>query len=238
MVTRVALQQFGLSLPIGRASMACPGSCGVTATDNADAVSSELPSGNTRSSTRSSTRSNAHPDREHSLEFHASLESFASWLSRRWLCVGLRQAGRASWAAASQLSSKRPSPLPLLVLFFLCFAQGAKPPSLPPPSPMPSLPPPPSPPPTPPPSPPLPSPPPPSPPPLPPPPSPPPWRVGPPPSLLPPPPPPPYAPTITEIRLGGLFQHTVAKVGRLMAFVMAVQEINNSPDLLPHTKLR
>jgi hypothetical protein len=66
----------------------------------------------------------------------------------------------------------------------------------------------------------------------------------PPPSPLPPPPyPPPAKTTITEVRLGGLFQHDKSNAvndnaGRLLAFVMAVQEINNSPDLLPYTKIR
>ena len=36
-----------------------------------------------------------------------------------------------------------------------------------------------------------------------------------------------------EVRLGGLFQHTATKVGRFVAFLMAVEEINNSTDLLP-----
>ena len=43
---------------------------------------------------------------------------------------------------------------------------------------------------------------------------------------------------VSEVRLGGLFQHTAAKVGRFVVFVMAVHEINNSSDLLPHTSLR
>ena len=43
---------------------------------------------------------------------------------------------------------------------------------------------------------------------------------------------------VSEVRLGGLFQHTAAKVGRFVAFVMAVHEINNSSALLPHTSLR
>ena len=41
-----------------------------------------------------------------------------------------------------------------------------------------------------------------------------------------------------EVRLGGLFQHTATKVGRFAAFLMAVQEINNSTDLLPGNELR
>ena len=40
------------------------------------------------------------------------------------------------------------------------------------------------------------------------------------------------------VRLGGLFQHTTIKFGRFAAFVMAVQEINNSTELLPYTELR
>ena len=46
------------------------------------------------------------------------------------------------------------------------------------------------------------------------------------------------AQTIAEVRIGGLFQHTAAKLGRFAAFVMAIEEINNSTDLLPHTTLR
>ena len=41
-----------------------------------------------------------------------------------------------------------------------------------------------------------------------------------------------------EVRLGGLFQHTETKVGRFAAFLMAVEEINNSTDLLPGNALR
>ena len=41
-----------------------------------------------------------------------------------------------------------------------------------------------------------------------------------------------------EVRLGGLFQHTTIKLGRFAAFVMAVQEINNSTELLPYTALK
>ena len=41
-----------------------------------------------------------------------------------------------------------------------------------------------------------------------------------------------------EVRLGGLFQHKASEVGRFAAFVMAVREINNSTDLLPHNELR
>ena len=41
-----------------------------------------------------------------------------------------------------------------------------------------------------------------------------------------------------EVRLGGLFQHTATKVGRFVAFLMAVEEINNSTDLLPGNALR
>ena len=41
-----------------------------------------------------------------------------------------------------------------------------------------------------------------------------------------------------EVRLGGLFQHTATKVGRFAAFIMAVQEINNSTELLPGNELR
>ena len=40
-----------------------------------------------------------------------------------------------------------------------------------------------------------------------------------------------------EVRLGGLFQHKAVKVGRFAAFVMAVLEINNSTELLPHHNL-
>ena len=46
------------------------------------------------------------------------------------------------------------------------------------------------------------------------------------------------AQTVSEVRIGGLFQHRAAKVGRFAAFVMAVQEINNSSELLPHTTLK
>ena len=52
------------------------------------------------------------------------------------------------------------------------------------------------------------------------------------------PPPPSPPPPSPGVRLGGLFQHSTAKVGRFMAFVMAVQEINNSTDLLPQHVLR
>ena len=41
-----------------------------------------------------------------------------------------------------------------------------------------------------------------------------------------------------EVRLGGLFQHTATKVGRFVAFLMAVEEINNSTELLPGNALR
>ena len=41
-----------------------------------------------------------------------------------------------------------------------------------------------------------------------------------------------------EVRLGGLFQHTATKVGRFAAFLMAVEEINNSTELLPGNALR
>ena len=41
-----------------------------------------------------------------------------------------------------------------------------------------------------------------------------------------------------EVRLGGLFQHTPMMVGQLTAFVMAIQEINNSTALLPGNALR
>ena len=46
------------------------------------------------------------------------------------------------------------------------------------------------------------------------------------------------AQTVSEVRIGSLFQHRAAKVGRFAAFVMAVQEINNSSELLPHTTLK
>ena len=51
------------------------------------------------------------------------------------------------------------------------------------------------------------------------------------------PPPPPLAP---EVRIGGLFplSTSVTKLGRFAAFVMAVDEINNSTELLPGVKLR
>ena len=42
---------------------------------------------------------------------------------------------------------------------------------------------------------------------------------------------------ISEVRLGGLFQHAVHKFGRFAAFVMAVHEINNSPSLLQGVRL-
>ncbi len=50
-------------------------------------------------------------------------------------------------------------------------------------------------------------------------------------------PPPPLAP---EVRIGGLFplSTSVTKLGRFAAFVMAVDEINNSTELLPGVKLR
>ena len=50
-----------------------------------------------------------------------------------------------------------------------------------------------------------------------------------------------HAQKVSEVRIGGLFplvDTSVNKVGRLAAFVMAVQEINNSPDLLPNVNLR
>ena len=45
---------------------------------------------------------------------------------------------------------------------------------------------------------------------------------------------------VSEVRIGGLFplSRGVSNVGRLAAFVMAVQEINDSPDLLPDVRLR
>jgi len=43
---------------------------------------------------------------------------------------------------------------------------------------------------------------------------------------------------ITEVRLGGLFPHAVGKYGRFAAFVMAIQEINSSPELLRGVTLR
>ena len=51
------------------------------------------------------------------------------------------------------------------------------------------------------------------------------------------------AQTVSEVRIGGLFRldasvRTPNDVGSLAAFVMAVQEINNSPDLLPNVTLR
>ena len=49
------------------------------------------------------------------------------------------------------------------------------------------------------------------------------------------------AQTVSEVRIGGLFRlvdTSVNNVGSLAAFVMAVQEINNSPDLLPNVTLR
>ena len=51
------------------------------------------------------------------------------------------------------------------------------------------------------------------------------------------PPPPPLAP---EVRIGGLFplSTSVTKLGRFAAFVMAVEEINNSTALLNRVKLR
>ena len=148
-------EQHGMSrLSFARASTALPGGHGVNATADADAAFAEPPSGNTP--LPSTIRSNGSSGREQSLEFRALLGVFASWLS--WLlCAGFSQAGCASWAATSQLSSKRSFPLPLLMLCFLGAAQGVKPPSLPPPSPFPPPPPPPSPPPPPPPSPPPPS---------------------------------------------------------------------------------
>ena len=240
-----------MSLSFGLPSTARPG---VQAAAKAEAGFAEAPSGTTP--LPSTTRSNPCPAKEQSRAFRVLLGIFAKSRLGWSLCAGFAQAGRASWALASQMSSRRSSPLPLLMLCFLSFAQGlVKPPSLPPPSPFPPPPPPPSPPPPPlpPPSPPPPrpppwSPPPPSPPPAPPPPSPPPWVIGPPrtppPSPLPPPPyPPPEITTITEVRLGGLFQHHKSSAvddnaGRLLAFVMAVQEINNSPDLLPYTTIR
>ena len=50
------------------------------------------------------------------------------------------------------------------------------------------------------------------------------------------------AQTVSEVRIGGLFRlvltSSVNDMGSLAAFVMAVQEINNSPDLLPNVTLR
>ena len=43
---------------------------------------------------------------------------------------------------------------------------------------------------------------------------------------------------MTDVRLGGLFQHSVSKFGRMAAFVMAIGEINNSTSLLPDAQLR
>ena len=46
------------------------------------------------------------------------------------------------------------------------------------------------------------------------------------------------AQAVSEVRIGGLFPLDMDHVGVLAAFVMAVQEINNSTELLPDVKLR
>ena len=46
------------------------------------------------------------------------------------------------------------------------------------------------------------------------------------------------AQAVSEVRIGGLFPLDMDHVGVLAAFVMAVQEINNSTQLLPDFKLR
>jgi hypothetical protein len=46
------------------------------------------------------------------------------------------------------------------------------------------------------------------------------------------------AQAVSEVRIGGLFPLDMDHVGVLAAFVMAVQEINNSTELLPDIQLR
>lgn len=147
----------GLSLYVGRVWTACLGARGLAATEIADA--DEHPSGNTPLPV--TTHSNRRSGREQSFELRAFIKSFSPWLDTGWeLSV-----------SASQLNSKRSSPLRLVMLFVLCIAQGA-------------------------------------------------------------------TAQTAEVRLGGLFQHKTVKVGRFAAFVMAVQEINNSTELLPYNELR
>ena len=46
------------------------------------------------------------------------------------------------------------------------------------------------------------------------------------------------AQAVSEVRIGGLFPQDMDHLGILTAFVMAVQEINNSTELLPDVQLR